>query len=38
MVDHRRSAGEPNVHIIWEVDEAAFKTMVMEACTEKAPV
>jgi purine nucleosidase len=37
MVDHRRSAAEPNVRIVWEVDEAAFKAMVMEACTEKAP-
>ncbi len=34
LVDHRRSAREPNATVAWEIDEPRFKAMLTAACSE----
>ena len=36
MIDHRRTAPEPNANVVWEVDESRFKAMLTSACSEGA--
>lgn len=34
IIDHRHDAPPPNARVVWEVDEARFKQMLLDACTD----